>query len=216
VKRLPRWIEYGAFSLALLAGIVNAVGVMGVAPHALSHLSGTASWLGVSVWQSGAEVLHLTFVIISFVCGSALSGVVLSGRDVRAGRHYDELLIVEGIFLLVAFMALSKGYNFGVYFASAACGLQNALATHYSNAIVRTTHVTGIFTDLGLMLGGWLRGKRFDVRKARLFGLIIAGFISGGIIGAKLYLSVGLLTLLLPALLCFCLAAMYRVLLRPS
>ena len=216
MKRLPRWIEYGAFSLALLAGIVNAVGVMGVAPHALSHLSGTATWLGVSVWQSGAEVFHLVMVVLSFVCGSALSGVVLSGRDVRAGRHYDELLIVEGVLLLVAFVALSKGYNVGVYFASTACGLQNALATHYSNAIVRTTHVTGIFTDLGLMLGGWLRGKRFDARKARLFGLIITGFISGGIIGAKLYLSVGLLTLLLPALLCFCLAAMYRVLLRPS
>ncbi|MEO6698436.1 MAG: YoaK family protein [Paraperlucidibaca sp.] len=216
MKRLPRWIEYGAFTLALLAGIVNAVGVMGVAPHALSHLSGTATWLGASVWQSGSAVLHLSCVMLSFVGGSALSGVMLSGSDVRAGRHYDTLLLIEGLLLVVAYLALREGFSVGVYFASSACGLQNALATHYSNAIVRTTHVTGIFTDLGLMLGGWLRGKRFDGRKARLFGLIITGFIGGGIIGAKLYLSVGLVTLLLPALLCFCLAALYRVLLRPS
>lgn len=216
MKRLPRWIEYGAFTLALLAGMVNVVGVLGVAPHALSHLSGSATWLGASVWQSSSTVLHLAGVLLSFVCGSALSGMMLSGHDVRAGRHYDELLVIEGVLLLAAFFALREDMRFGVYFASAACGLQNALATHYSGAIVRTTHVTGIFTDLGLMLGGWLRGVRFDARKARLFGLIIAGFIGGGIIGAKLFMSVGLATLLVPALLCFCLAALYRVLLRPT
>lgn len=216
MKRLPHWIEYGAFTLALLAGVVNAVGVMGVAPHALSHLSGTATWLGASVWQSGSAVLHLACVLVSFVAGSALSGLMLSGRDVRAGRPYDALLVIEGLLLVAAFLALHEGFSIGVYFASSACGLQNALATHYSNAIVRTTHVTGIFTDLGLMFGGWLRGARFDARKAQLFGLIITGFIGGGILGAKLYLSFGVTTLLLPALLCFCLAALYRVLLRPS
>lgn len=214
MKRLPRWIEYGAFTLALLAGMVNVVGVLGVAPQALSHVSGTATWLGASVWQSATAVWHLAMILLSFVCGSALSGVMLGSRDLRAGRPYDVLLVIEGILLVAAFFTLDHGI--GVYLASSACGLQNALATHYSGAIVRTTHVTGIFTDLGLMLGGWLRGARFDARKARLFGLIILGFIGGGVLGAKLFVLFGAMTLLLPALLCFCLAALYRVALRPT
>ena len=66
-------------------------------------------------------------------------------------------------------MLLSSGSFYGLLLASAACGLQNALATTYSGAIVRTTHVTGIFTDLGIMLGAIFRGQTLDYRKAKLF-----------------------------------------------
>jgi hypothetical protein len=54
----------------------------------------------------------------------------------------------------------------GRYLSSAACGLQNALATTDCGAIVRTAHVTGIFTDLGIMMGTKFRGEGFDNRKA--------------------------------------------------
>jgi|GEM_PF-5134493 len=46
-----------------------------------------------------------------------------------------------------------------------ACGFQNALATHYG-LVLRTTHVTGLLTDLGTNLGMRLRGHRYS----RLFG----------------------------------------------
>ncbi|WP_156312572.1 DUF1275 family protein [Marinagarivorans algicola] len=61
--------------------------------------------------------------------------------------------------------------------ASSACGLQNALITIYSGAVIRTTHTTGIFTDLGIMLGSKLRGEPFDKRKALLFLVIICGLL---------------------------------------
>ncbi len=70
---------------------------------------------------------------------------------------------------MVAFYFLSRGVAIGQLAASAACGLQNAMATTYSGAIVRSTHLTGIFTDLGLMLGGKLRGNPVDKRKLMLF-----------------------------------------------
>ena len=73
---------------------------------------------------------------------------------------------------MAAMAALSRGSPLGHYLASAACGLQNALVTNYSGATIRTTHVTGIFTDLGLMIGARLRGRPFDRRKALLFLLI--------------------------------------------
>jgi uncharacterized membrane protein YoaK (UPF0700 family) len=46
---LPRWIELGAFTLALLAGTVNAVDLLGFAHQYISHLSGTATQLGAEL-----------------------------------------------------------------------------------------------------------------------------------------------------------------------
>lgn len=63
--------------------------------------------------------------------------------------------------------------------ASFACGMQNALVTTYSGAVVRTTHLTGLFTDFGIMLGEVLEGKEIDKRRLLLFILIISGFILG-------------------------------------
>jgi uncharacterized membrane protein YoaK (UPF0700 family) len=48
------------------------------------------------------------------------------------------------------------GATRGAVWASLACGLQNALTTHFSSAVVRTTHVTGLLTDVGIILGRWI------------------------------------------------------------
>lgn len=93
---------------------------------------------------------------------------------------------------------------------SAACGLQNALATTYSGAIIRTTHVTGVFTDLGILIGSALRGDPFDRRKALLFVLIISGFVLGGVVGAFLFSAFEFTALLFPAAFCFALALSYK------
>lgn len=97
------------------------------------------------------------------------------------------------------------------FFASAACGLQNALATTYSDAVIRTTHVTGIFTDLGIMLGRLIKGEALDRRKAKLFLIIIMAFIFGGTLGTFLYAEYEFMALMLPAAICFFIATAYRV-----
>lgn len=212
ISQLPKWVEVGAFILALVAGFVNAIGLLSFEHQSVSHLSGTATLLGTSFLNSSFQnIMHLVGVLLSFLLGSILSGVLLHGSTLKLGRHYDIALFLEAIFLLVSLWLLSLGSFYGHFFASAACGLQNALATTYSGAIIRTTHVTGIFTDLGIMLGKFIRGEPLDKRKTQLFTLIIIGFISGGAIGALLYEKYHFMALLLPASSCLLLAAVYRV-----
>lgn len=210
ISKLPRWIELGAFMLALLAGTVNAVGLLGFAHQSISHLSGTATLLGAQLAGASSASLHLAAVLLSFLLGAALSGFLISSPSLKLGRHYDSLLFIEGACLLIAIYFLNQGSVLGHYFASAACGLQNALATTYSGAIIRTTHVTGIFTDLGIMLGATLRGERFDRRKALLLILIITGFVAGGVTGALLYAQLQFYALAAPAFICFALALLYH------
>jgi uncharacterized membrane protein YoaK (UPF0700 family) len=212
ISRLPKWVEVGAFILALTAGFVNAVGLLGFEHQSVSHLSGTATQLGTGVLSSGfQELFNLLGVLVSFLLGASFAGILLHDSTLKLGRHYDTALVLEALLLIASAWLLISGSFYGHFLASAACGLQNALATTYSGAIIRTTHVTGIFTDLGLMIGARVRGEPLDKRKAKLFVYIISGFICGGTLGASFYAYVQFFSLLLPAFACAVMAAVYRL-----
>nr|WP_267135574.1 YoaK family protein [Pseudoalteromonas sp. L21] len=198
--------------MALVAGCVNAVGLLSFEHQAVSHLSGTATLLGADLMQGNSlDAFHLFGVLLSFLVGSGIAGFLLHSSALKLGRHYDTALLIEAGLLLGALWLLFNGSGYGHFLASAACGLQNALATTYSGAIVRTTHVTGIFTDLGIMFGRVLRGETLDKRKAKLFGLIILGFILGGLAGAWLFAKLSFAALYVPSAICILLALTYRV-----
>jgi len=73
------------------------------------------------------------------------------------------------------------------------------MATTYSGSVVRTTHVSGMFTDLGIFIGHRLRGLAVNTRRLRLCLIIISGFRCGGIVGAYFFQKFGYRTLFIPA-----------------
>jgi uncharacterized membrane protein YoaK (UPF0700 family) len=75
-------------------------------------------------------------------------------------------------------------------------GLQNALITKVSRAEIRTTHVTGIVTDLGIELGRALYGMggtpvHVNSAKLRLLGGLLLAFAVGGVAGAWAFKTIG-------------------------
>ncbi len=208
--KLPRWVEIGGFWLAAVAGAVNAIGLLGFKHQAVSHLTGTSTLLGLSLVNLDlTESTHLFLVLISFMLGAALSGVIIDNAVLRLGRRYSFALLLEGILLLLAMVSLSHGSNAGHFLASAACGLQNGMVSTYSGAAIRTTHVSGLFTDLGTMLGARLRGHALDTRKALLYLLLISGFIAGGSAGAYSFQHLQFVALAIPAAGAITLAIVY-------
>lgn len=209
ISRLPRWVEYGALLLALLAGIVNAIGLLGFQHQAVSHISGTVTLLGTSLESLDGMATHLLMILLSFLLGATLSGLFIESTALKLGRRYGVALCIEAGLLFIAYLLLKQDNVTGQYFASAACGLQNAMITTFSGAVVRTTHMTGIITDLGIMIGARIRGERFDYRKAKLFIFIFSGFLSGGIVGAKLYTHYQISAFMAPISLALTLAIAY-------
>lgn len=206
--KLPRWVEIGAFCLAAIAGCVNAIGLLGFEHQGISHLTGTSTLLGLSLASlKSAESLHLLLIIVSFVLGAALSGAMIQGSALHLDHSYSLALVLESLLLLGAMLVLGKGSNWGHFLASAACGLQNGMVSTYSGASIRTTHVSGLFTDLGTMLGARLRGQAIDARKGILFLLLIAGFVLGGSVGAIAFAHLRFTALALPSLAACLLAA---------
>lgn len=210
--KLPRWVEVGGFWLASIAGAVNAIGLLGFKHQAVSHLTGTSTLLGLSlVTHDTEEMVHLFLILASFVVGAAVSGVLIGKEALRLGRRYGVALLLEAALLLAAMWALHAGSSLGHFLASAACGLQNGMVTTYTGATIRTTHVSGLFTDLGTMLGHRLRGHPLDFRRAVLYLLLITGFVFGGTWGAYAFARVHFFALIIPATAAAVLAPVYWI-----
>jgi len=210
INKLPKWVEVGGFFLAFIAGSINSVGLLGFKHQAVSHLTGTSTFLSLEIANLNTpEIIHLLLVAASFLVGAVFSGFVVGNTALKLGRPYSFALLVESLLLLAAFLFLNKNSSYGYYLASIACGLQNALTSSYSGAVVRTTHVSGLFTDIGIMIGLRFRGQVADKRKITLYVILISGFIFGGVIGALLFKYVSFKAILLPAMMSACIALGY-------
>jgi len=200
ISKLPRWVWAGAWALAFVAGMINIVGLLGFEHQAITHLTGTTSMLAAALAAlDGEAALHFAAVIGSFVAGTVLSGFIIQDSTLQLGRRYGVALLIESLLLGAAVPLLKGNSMWGIYSASCACGLQNAMVSTYSGAVVRTTHLSGMFTDLGIFLGHWMRGLPVDVRRLRLCFLIISGFLCGGIAGTVAFRSFSYAALLIPS-----------------
>jgi uncharacterized membrane protein YoaK (UPF0700 family) len=201
IHKLERWVWWGGALLAAIAGIVNAVALQSYAHQAVTHVTGTTSLLSLAVAQGDPTgVVDLFLVLASFVGGAALSGFIIQHSSLKLGRRYGLALLIESMLLFAASRLMDTDVRLGSYLASAACGLQNAMASTYSGAILRTTHLSGMFTDLGAAIGHLLRGAAVDWIRVRLYALLIGAFVAGGIAGSLLFKIWGSATLYVPAL----------------
>jgi uncharacterized membrane protein YoaK (UPF0700 family) len=199
-ERLAAWVWIGAGALACVAGIVNVVGFLGFQHQAITHLTGNTSLLGAALVSGDSHgTLRLAAAMAAFVAGAMLSGMVIQDSVLRLGRRYGVVLAIESLLLLAAVPLFRHQQWLGPLCAAMACGLQNAMATTYSGAVVRTSHVSGMFTDLGIMLGHALRGMPVARKRLGLCVVVISMFFAGGVAGAWLFSLVGYGALYVPA-----------------
>ena len=185
------WVFAGAVSLAGLAGFINVV-VLGFFHVPVSHMSGAVSRLSTDVARADrGDLREILAIVLGFLVGATFSGTLIGGRRLVPGRRYGAALAVEGVVLALATLLLDRGAAAGVAFAAVACGIQNAMASSYYGLVIRTTHVTGIVTDLGVMIGHWLRHRRFHAWKFLLLLSILVGFFAGGVAGALASARIG-------------------------
>jgi len=195
-----RWVAAGGAALAAIAGFVNA-SLLSTFQVPVSHMTGAVSRLSRDVATANAADLWTVLGLLAgFAVGAVVSGAVLGDATLRPGRRYGLVLLAEGAVLTAAAALLPA--SGGVALAALACGLQNAMASSYYGLVLRTTHVTGLITDLGVMLGQRLRGRPVPRWKALLLGALVGGFFAGGIGGAAAVARMGPAALTIPAVAC--------------
>lgn len=177
----------GGFILAINAGFINTIAVMSAFNQPVSHLTGITSNLAISLMDNQAKIMPLVLSILCFVSGSAISGLIIDSTQLRLGRRYGFILMLEGLVLATAVPFLNTSHWLGIYAMTLACGMQNGMVTTYSDAIVRTSHVTGLMTDLGIYLGKWVLQRERDGWRAQMYLTLFLGFLFGGILGTLLF-----------------------------
>ncbi|HRE90303.1 MAG TPA: YoaK family protein [Myxococcota bacterium] len=174
-----------ASALAAVAGYVNALTVAGALHIGTTHMTGITTRLSVDLADARADHVTLDLsLLFAFILGAAISGAVLDSTRLRLGRRYGVLLMIEAGILTISLALHDAHILLQLAPLALAAGLQNAMATQYSRAVVRTTHMTGVLTDIGIAIGKAL--SRRGVTGWRLFlylGLVL-GFAVGGVFGA--------------------------------
>ena len=202
------------FVLAFVAGAVNAGGFLAVRQYT-SHMTGIVSAMADNlVLGSYALVWAGAGALLSFLTGAACSAVMINhARRRRMHSEYALPLLVEA-FLLLCFGVLGAWLSsldgpfvpVTVVLLCFVMGLQNAVITKISRAEIRTTHITGIVTDIGIELGKlfyWNAAGapqqhrvRADRDRLRMLCLLAAFFFCGGVAGALGFKHVGYLSTL--------------------
>ncbi|WP_322996028.1 YoaK family protein [Castellaniella sp.] len=200
LRQLPRWAWIGSAILALIAGLVNAIGYLGFQHEPITNLTGNTTLLGIALADfDQAQAIHWGLTIAAFILGAATSGAIVQQTSLKLGRRYGAALGLESLLLFAAVPFLDASDPLGLYLASMAMGLQNGMVSAYSGAVVRTSHVTGILTDLGIYLGHMLRGIPVDRLRLSLCLMVVGPFVAGSIVGAWLFQRLGEHALLVPA-----------------
>lgn len=205
--------------LSCVAGLVNITGVLAV-NTLTTNVTGHFAFFSEQLFLENYRMAFIyLFYILFFLLGAFVSGTVMEwASKSRFHTSYIIPIFIEvTIMLAVSCLPetlLKENPSFRIVISSAllfTMGLQNALVTKVSQSVVRTTHLTGLFTDLGIELSQLLfyREKRDKTRLHKsvfLKFMIISGFFIGGIIGGFTFQRFALKTLLLPvALLLFAL-----------
>jgi uncharacterized membrane protein YoaK (UPF0700 family) len=207
--------------LAFVAGAVNAGGFLALRQYT-SHMSGIVSTMADSFAIGSLPlVLKGLAAVLSFLAGAASTAVMVRWARHRALEGEYALPLVAEAALLVSFGITGRVFEnrsvLGtVMLLCFTMGLQNAIVTKLSGAVIRTTHVTGMVTDLGIQLGRLLYTSLesgppmadMEAGKVRLLSSLIALFFLGGVIGALGFRHIGFLFTLPLAAVLLLLAAM--------
>lgn len=224
-RRSPEANRQLGLVLAFVAGAANAGGFLAVHQYT-SHMTGIVSAMADHLALGEFHAYLAGFgALLSFIAGSACTAILVNlGRRRHLHGEYALPLLLEAV-LLLCFGALGERLShihglfvpLTVMLLSFIMGLQNALVTKLSRAEIRTTHITGLVTDLGIELGKavyWNSSRRPEEpavrvnrsRVAILMGLAVCFFV-GGVTGALGFKHIGYATTIPLALLLVILAS---------
>jgi uncharacterized membrane protein YoaK (UPF0700 family) len=209
-----------AISLGWVAGYTNVVSVL-LLGVTTSHATGNVTHFGQMLAQRNMSNLEFyAGLLLSFIFGAASSGLMMEGARLRGMRSkYILPLAVEAALLAMFSLGVTSWFGGAAIstpklyamsmIAAFAMGLQNATVTSISGAVVRTTHLTGVLTDLGLegmqlilwywdrwRAGGHNRTLRLikiarrhpTAQRVALLASIVGSFLFGACAGTLMYL----------------------------
>lgn len=211
--------------LAFVAGFVNSGGFILIHSYT-SHVTGSVGRFSTDLANGdlAAAISALSLALMFFVGAFAASLIVEGHKTEHTASAYGLALLVQGVLLaLFIFLAgLSQATHPRIRDAQAAIlcfamGMQNSLVTRLSGAVIRTTHLTGVTTDLAIEAARWYRWHRAKLHalpsflrervpperpspgRSVVLSIVLLTFTIGAVIGATMTWRASRWAMLIPA-----------------
>ncbi len=152
--------------LSFKAGLLNAAGFL-IAGSFVSHVTGFGTQIGLAIGHDeikfGAELLVIP---VSFIFGALVTALVLDRNysNDKIPNYPIVQILITGVIGLISLLFSIEFFQVATLGGAGdksveligllcfACGLKNGLTTWASHGKIRTTHITGLSTDIGLHL----------------------------------------------------------------
>ncbi|AMR31932.1 hypothetical protein A0256_11110 [Mucilaginibacter sp. PAMC 26640] len=188
-----------ASSTAFVAGITDVVGVLAFLAFT-SNITGHVANLAKNIIEQNFQsILVFGFWLFMFLLGAFVSNfIVKSLQHVSYYRAHSAPIILEiFVLLFIAFYGnsfykeTSQEREIVIGALLFAMGLQNSLVSNISGGLIKSTHLTGLFTDLGSELADWMHPKTAESQEVKnkiyVRLTILAFFIFGGLVGGYFF-----------------------------
>ncbi len=198
-----------AILLSVVAGMVNVIGFLSIG-RLTTNVTGHFAFFVDEIFKfEFQKSLVFLYYILAFLLGSFVSSILVEYYQKRNERYiFIAPVLLETLILLIISFVGIKNIRIQVDIIAISLlfsmGLQNSLVTKISNSLVRTTHLTGLFTDLGIELSQLFFYKEQEKRTILISNIklrlsIITGFFVGGFIAGLIYSQYLLSSLIVPA-----------------
>lgn len=179
MNRYERRLQVLAITLAVLAGYVDAIGLIASGGFFVSFMSGNSTRMAVGLVDPAINAAIAGSLIAAFIFGVALGGVV--GHKARGLRHPA---ILAAMFILLSAAAVAQmalHHLVCIILLAIGMGAANAMFEQNGDAGIGVTYMTGSVVRLGHALAGLILGQP---RKGWLPYLILwLGFLVGAVLG---------------------------------
>ncbi|WP_277111157.1 YoaK family protein [Chryseobacterium taklimakanense] len=197
--------------LSFVAGLVNVVGFFSVAKLTTNVTGHFAFFVDEAFRMIYITALHVALYVFFFFLGAFISNIMVETFS-RISENYTYIfpvLLEAAILIIIALggqVFIKSNPDIIAFSLLFAMGLQNSLVTTISNSVVRTTHLTGLFTDMGIEFSQLFFYKSREQKEKLLKSIklrltIIWMFFAGGIVGGSLFENFGIKSLMGGALL---------------
>jgi len=195
--------------LALNSGFINGCALSGVVTadgSSQAVAAVTASWTNSAMGLASGNMAKFGFlskVLGSFIFGSLLAGYLQPKptQFLISTSSYGLPLLLAAAFtgLSKTFLETSTSVKLGFYLLCMANGINNSVTSTMTSNLCRTSHFTGISSDMGTFLGQILRGNTTNLFKLKVFAALAASFWTGGFLSYEFSKTYGASILYVPA-----------------
>ncbi len=220
IKKInPHYAVLYGMILAFNSGILNGVtlsGILSTIKQPSSAVTGSWTNSALTIASGGANskssiINNLALkCILSYMSGSFIAGLFNPyPMNYSMKRHtIRPCFLIATLITIGSYFSLSKDkYQLNnassttwILLVLMANGIQNSITSSLSNNLIRSSHYSGITSDMGTFLGQAMRGNKVNGLKLKVFIVLACSFWSGGFWSLGLVKLLGSKVLLLCAL----------------